>query len=389
MRYKDVLNNLTEDWNELKEIVIYGYGRVARRNIKKLSRDFSIKYIVDNYLEHNLCSELEWEVRKFSQVRDELGRYKIIVATAASAYESIKRDLESIGLKEYRDFCRIEIFFVEWYWKNKNMVCLSQLNSSVTSRCSFNCKHCATLMPYFKQQYEYTKDDIMEDLSLLFERVDYLASYYLVGGEPLLNKNLSNIIEAVYECFGEKMGCMQIISNGSIAPDKKLLSALKNCNVDVRLSDYTDEIAYGKKFKDILNMYRSEGINCVVNKFDWVDLGFPNKIECMGNDIQSLQRHMRNCSTGCHALNDKKFFYCGTLFYAEKSGLYKLKESDYIDLTQRGERIEDKKRLLKYCLGEIGTEYITLCQYCRGFGADNTYFVKAAEQITRNSAFCD
>ncbi len=385
MQQKEVLDSLTEDWNELKEIVVYGYGRVARRNIKKLSQDFYIKYIIDNYLEPDLCIGLEWEVKKFSQVRDEVARYKVIVATAASAYEGIKKDLESIGLKEYKDFCRIEIFFLEWYWKNKHMVCLSQVNSSVTSRCTFNCKHCATLMPYFRQQYEYSEDNIIEDLGLLFEKVDYLASYYLVGGEPLLNKNLSKIIESVCEYFGEKIGSIQVISNGSIAPDSQLLSVLKNCNVDMRLSDYTDEIAYGAKFRDIINTYRNAGINCVINKFDWLDLGFPNKIDCIWDGAYSLKKHMQMCSTGCHAVNDKKFYYCGTLFYAEKSGLYKLKEGDYIDLTKKGKEIEDKRSLLKYCLGETETGYVSLCQYCRGFGVDNTNYVKAAEQISR---FC-
>ena len=92
MQQKEVLDSLTEDWNELKEIVVYGYGRVARRNIKKLSQDFYIKYIIDNYLEPDLCIGLEWEVKKFSQVRDEVARYKVIVATAASAYEGIKKN---------------------------------------------------------------------------------------------------------------------------------------------------------------------------------------------------------------------------------------------------------------------------------------------------------
>ncbi len=44
----NVLNRLTEDWKGLREIVVYGYGKVAQRNIGKLYRDFTIKYIVDN-----------------------------------------------------------------------------------------------------------------------------------------------------------------------------------------------------------------------------------------------------------------------------------------------------------------------------------------------------
>ena len=43
-------------------------------------------------------------------------------------------------------------------------------------------------MPYYKEQIDYTAIDILADLELLFRHVDYIASYRLLGGEPLLNK---------------------------------------------------------------------------------------------------------------------------------------------------------------------------------------------------------
>ena len=49
----NVLNRLSEDWNDLIEIIVYGYGRVSVRNIGKLQQDFQIKYIIDNNLQIN------------------------------------------------------------------------------------------------------------------------------------------------------------------------------------------------------------------------------------------------------------------------------------------------------------------------------------------------
>ncbi|MCM1038089.1 MAG: radical SAM protein [Ruminococcus sp.] len=380
-----VLNRLSEDWSGITEIVIYGFGRVAQRNIKKLSQDFHIKYIIDNNpnIQENAKTP-DYEVKNFQQVRHELGQYKIIVATAEFAYESIKRDLESIQLREYQDFCRIEVFFAEWYWNNKNMVCLSQVTASVTSGCTFNCRHCVSLMPYFKEQYTYAAETIISDLAALFHGgVDYLASYYLVGGEPLLNKDLGKIIETVYKKFGERIGCIQIISNGSIIPDEHTLDILKQCHVDVRLSDYTETVPYQEKFEQAVKTYQSAGIEYIINKFPWVDLGFPNDIDCEWKDRQELKAHMLHCSTGCHALNDQKFYYCGTLFFAEKSGLYELKEDDFVNLSELLGSMADKERILKYCLGETEKGYISLCQYCRGFGSDNKRFVRMGEQMER------
>ncbi len=45
---ENILNKLSDDWTGIKDIIIYGFGRVAQRNIKKLKMDFNIKFIIDN-----------------------------------------------------------------------------------------------------------------------------------------------------------------------------------------------------------------------------------------------------------------------------------------------------------------------------------------------------
>lgn len=43
-----IWNRLSDDWIGIKDIIIYGFGRVAQRNIRKLKSDFYIKCIIDN-----------------------------------------------------------------------------------------------------------------------------------------------------------------------------------------------------------------------------------------------------------------------------------------------------------------------------------------------------
>lgn len=380
---KNVLNRLTEDWRDLKEIVIYGFGRVALRSIKKLKQDFRIKYVIDNKPDMQLIGKyLEWEIKNFQQVKDYIKSSKVIVATASSAYESIREDLLSVGMQEYKDFCKLEDFFTEWYWKYRGEVCISQVTSSLTSKCTFKCRNCGSLMPYFKEHYNYLPDDILVDLNLFFNRVDYLASYYLVGGEPFLNKNLGTIIQAIYDNYSDKIGCIQIVSNGSVVPDKITLNILRECKVNVRLSDYTDEISYAEKFEAVKIAFQQAGVDYTICKFEkWLDLGFPDSVHYKWKNPKEIKEHMLHCSTGCHALNDRKFYYCGTLFFAEKSKLFKLEDDDYIDLDKKSlDLLEDKIAFSRYCLGDIEKDYISLCKICRGYGLDNEHLVKAAEQ---------
>lgn len=385
MNEMDVLNRLSDEWNGLKEIIIYGYGRVAVRNIGKLWNDFEIKCIVDNDPKLQGESYRGIPVQALEQVKEQInGKIKIIVTTSALAYASIFRDLQRIGLEEFKDFCRLEDFMPEWYWKNKHEVCLSQIFSSVTSRCTFNCRYCNMLMPYYKKEnhYDYTAEDILADFDVLFQRIDYLASYFVIGGEPLLNKNISRILEMVFDKYGARIGYMQIISNGSVVPDKELMRVIKKCGIHIRLSDYTHVLPYGKRLQEVKDTLTENGIAYSMSIYEtWMNLGFPEKVTPIGKDKEAAKKHMLLCSPGCHIMSDKKVFYCGLIFSAEKCGLYELQPGDYVNLVQSQGKNKDKEEILKYCLGCVKNDYISVCNVCNGSGSDNERVISVAEQM--------
>ncbi len=77
-----------------------------------------------------------------------------------------------------------------------------------------------------------------------------------------------------------------------------------------------------------------------------------------------------------------KLYYCGALCSAERCGLWKLRQGDYVDLTQsEGPREADKLRVLRYCLGDVDQKFISMCNVCWGAGADNPHEVVAGVQM--------
>ena len=52
-------------------------------------------------------------------------------------------------------------------------------------------------MPYYKEHVGYTAKDILEDLELLFRHVDYIVAYRILGGEPLINNELEDMIKQI------------------------------------------------------------------------------------------------------------------------------------------------------------------------------------------------
>lgn len=385
MESKNVLNKLSPDWNEVREIVIYGFGRTAVRNVDKLSEDFSIAHIVDNDPRIHGKQYKDCIVQNFEDVKGQLIGKKIVIATSSVAYVNIAGQLQSIGLKQNQDFCRLKDFMAEWYWKNRRQVCLSQTFSSITSRCTFRCKHCNFFAPYFKEeeQYDYDETDILKDFEAYFRVVDYVASWSIMGGEPLLNKHLPQIIECIYEKFGNRIGYIQVISNGSLIPDKELMDVMKKCKVRMRLSDYTHVLPYKKKLDEVKQCLQENKIPYDISIYDqWFDLGtctceIP---EFSGSDVDTA-RHMRLCATGCHQLNDEKFYFCGQGFARTKKGFCSLQEGDCIDLTAITGTVEEKETILKFCMGFPPKGYISVCRTCYGMGSDNNRIVKVAEQM--------
>lgn len=385
MKYEDVLNKLSSDWNEIKEIVVYGFGRTAVRNIDKLAEDFRISIIIDNDPDIYGKRYGDCRVQTFEEVKKFLLGKKIVVATSSVAYVDIAKQLQEIGLQENYDFCRLKDFMAEWYWKNRHQVCLSQTFSSVTSRCTFRCKYCNFFMPYFKDEehYDYDETDILQDFEAYFKVVDYVASWSIIGGEPLLNKRLPQIIENVYKKFSDKIGYIQVISNGSLLPSKELLNVMKKCQVRMRLSDYTHVLPYEKKLAEVKCCLEENRIPYDISFYkQWFDLGTnAHEIPSFSCSEAETARHMRLCATGCHQLNDKRFFFCGQGFARPKKGFCSLQDGDCIELDTCTGSIEDKETILKFCMGFPPKGYISVCRTCYGMGSDNNRIVGVAEQM--------
>lgn len=382
----DVLNRLPDSWRDLKEIVVYGFGKVAQRNIDKILRDFSVKCIVDNAPKYAAGTSYgEIVIQDQQSARGLLKTYKVIVCTSSLAYASIQKDLQSLGLKEFEDYCRLEDFMPEWYWKYRGEVVISQMSSSITSRCTLNCRHCNVFMPYYKTHYDTTVEELLQDMELLFRRVDYLTSYFIFGGEPLLNKSLPEMLTRIHEKYHDRIGYMQIITNGTVLPSQELLEACKACKVKIRLSDYTRQVPYNKKLEEVKNTLERSGVEWSMGVYDmWLSLEFPEKKKPIASNPEDAKKHMLACSQGCHMVGDGRLYYCGALCNADRCGLWKLQKGDYVDLNEsEGSLEKDKLRILRYCLGDVDQKYISLCNVCYGAGADNPHEVVAGVQMKR------
>lgn len=371
---------LTEDWKNIKELVIYGFGKVAHDNMDFFRQNFNILYIIDSNKDKCGVKYKEIDVKHVNDVLDDLTNHKIVVMTANRNATLVGSDLEKIGLQKGKNYCSMEQFLTEWFWNYRKKVCLMEVHSTITTRCTLRCKHCNMFMPYYKEQIDYVAEDILHDLELLFRHVDYVVSYKLLGGEPLINNELANMIMQISEKYGDKIGNIGIITNGTILPNEELINISKKYDVKFDFSDYTDAVDYKKKFDDAVKRVSDAGIRYEVNRsLRWCDFGFPEKNK--NYDFDEVREHMLSCGPLFHGLNDGKYYYCHVAWSADKAKLLKNVQDDYIDLRTLGNGDEAKETILEHSKGNMAKGFVKLCKICGGCGNDNTDFVKAAEQM--------
>lgn len=371
---------LTEDWKNIKELVIYGFGKVAHDNMDFFRQNFNILYIIDSNKDKCGVKYKEIDVKHVNDVLDDLTNHKIVVMTANRNATLVGSDLEKIGLQKGKNYCSMEQFLTEWFWNYRKKVCLMEVHSTITTRCTLRCKHCNMFMPYYKEQIDYVAEDILHDLELLFRHVDYVVSYKLLGGEPLINNELANMIMQISEKYGDKIGNIGIITNGTILPNEELINISKKYDVKFDFSDYTDAIDYKKKFDEAVKRVSDAGIRYEVNRsLRWCDFGFPEKNK--NYDFDEVREHMLSCGPLFHGLNDGKYYYCHVAWSADKAKLLKNVQDDYIDLRTLGNGDEAKEAILEHSKGNMAKGFVKLCKICGGCGNDNTDFVKAAEQM--------
>lgn len=379
----DIFDRLSEDWSELNHIVIYGYGKVGKRSLKKLREDFTVDYCIDK----NTVDAKEHDIIVLPPdegIRQLEGR-KLIVSTGTKIYAEIAQELhDNYGLIEYRDFCSLEHLLSEWYWKYKKKNCILEVHTAITTKCTLNCKNCNMFIPYYKENIMYSFDEFRETVDVFFHLVDYVFTFVVLGGEPLVNPEYTRMMAYVGEQYGSRIGTLKTITNGMLFPSAELIDIWKRYEVDVSISDYTSKVDYKKRLNELIDILNCNGITYSVNPtIRWCDFGFPEKPFRFRQ--QELRPHMLACSPLSHGINDGKYYYCHVSWSAEKCGNWDLCSEDYIDMRKLEPSNErDRRSLVYHSMGNIEGGAISLCRVCGGCGFDNPYLVDAGVQAPRD-----
>lgn len=173
----------------------------------------------------------------------------------------------------------------------------------LTTRCSLRCESCNNLMQYFasKSAYTCTLEGITRAVRELMEHVDSVSWVRIIGGEPLLFKEIDKVVELLEGM--KKIKCFDIVTNGTIMPSPALLHALSKSRKSwVSISDYTQSPNLTTKLhiEQITQALSEHNIthHCLWQDENarWFD---PGKIYKRNRSREDIVRNFRACLMSC------------------------------------------------------------------------------------------
>jgi organic radical activating enzyme len=372
-------NNFISEWDTEKEYVLFGASKECVQFIRTM--DFllgndrlKIKYIVDHNIKDkfilNNIDEISKFFRKSKNIKIDRSGIPLIhiddfdlnknekVIITSDVYKNYYKNYLEENKVDYTTYKHIASI---WPLKYKNMVHIFQTDVLVTEKCTLACSYCNMFMPHYVSPNHRDIEIIKSDIDLFFNITDYISVFHLVGGEPFLHPQIEDIIKHVLSKHIDKIDKFIITTNGTISPKESTLELLKNNDVILSVSDYTDKLEnIQKKVLRVINTLKEWDINHYVRtEIEWYDFGDLRIKNNLPTD--ELIKHFDSCTAPFRGLNDGKFYYCHLNTSAVLTKLFPLNENDYVDL-----KTISKEDFIKFDLGYTNLGYITFCDNCNG-----------------------
>lgn len=252
------------------------------------------------------------------------------------------------------------------------LVDIPYLELVLTTKCTMRCESCNNLMQYFssKNQYTCTLDGLINSLEILLSKVESIARVRIIGGEPLMFKDLPQLVD--YLENQKKILSFDILTNATIDFKDELISKFKHSKKarKISISDYRQapNLKIPLKQESIIKKLKENKIAFSFNTSDhWYDT---EKIYKRNRSREDIIKNYLKCQMACvslmtsEGLENKTLAPNGAIFVCPiSSSLSRLKgmdefEGDFINLN------DSKDRILEF----YAQDFYKSCDYCRDFG---------------------
>ena len=359
----------------LSAIYLFGAGHHGKTIYEKYKSKINIKGFIDNdknkysknFCGLNVCSPAHFKL---------LANEAIIVTTGQSSFQEVTHQLSTLG---HSNIFYADSFFPLLDAYKFGELCIPSLSFLPTTLCNLKCKHCLNFTPYIKTHQIRPVKQLISDLDLLFSKVDTLLLLHISGGEPFTHPHLSELIQHIGLRYKDKLGRLEMTTNGTIVPSAELLSVMYDAQVNLIVDDYRDALPHlSDKYNKVFELLYEYKISFRVQKAEkWINL---SPFEFKQNELEkkNLCKHFNNCAVPWQEYRDRKLWLCNYASYAEIAGLQPTGIGEFFDLQMLTD--ENLLEAVEFRLGYSEKGYTEFCKRCAGYN-NNPNIVNVAEQL--------
>lgn len=217
----------------------------------------------------------------------------------------------------------------------KRKISVPSLDCHITTLCTLKCKNCSHYIPYYKPEHKYmlSVENFKNNIDTILKNIDLIYNLNILGGEPLMNKNMDKMLE--YANSKSQIKAIRIHTNGTIIPEENLLQKIASLKkVSFYLSNYSGNPSI-KILKDneIIKLLKKFNIKYYMAPKDYTWGLVPEvNLEQNISDEQNIGQYLKCNFKYSPCLSDGKIYPCALAKYIANSG-YHLKDTDCIDLS--------------------------------------------------------
>ncbi len=229
----------------------------------------------------------------------------------------------------------------------------------VTERCSLRCRECSNLMQYYHKPRDYSAKELAEAVDALLDCVDILYELRIIGGEPLMNKEVYQLIDKLAQ--DERIRRLVIFTNGTIVPPPEAWPLMRGDKVVFRITDYGTLSRNLSRLEEALIREKIAYTTSRIEK--WSPCA---SIERHGRAPAALEAlFLGCCAKNLLTLLDGKLYHCPFMANAMNLGAVPPCSSDslrlsYVQKLARDERIAVMRDFIFHKIN------FPTCDYCAG-----------------------
>jgi organic radical activating enzyme len=269
-------------------------------------------------------------------------------------------------IKPYEKVNNLDKFIAEEIenFYEKNELAIPRLQFVVTTRCTLKCRDCNGLIPEFRENknshLDLTFKEFKQDFDVIMNTVKYIRRFLLLGGEPLLNRDFTKIIDYTARHSGIKV--IEIVTNGTLLPSRQLLDVTRKYSDKIyfHLSNYSKNIKIRNilKYDSFISILKKYNIKYQMSN----DLVWNREASLKQREytLDKLKTMFNSCYLkGCTQILSGRLSLCPRLSAGYELGQVEIFADESINLRNSNEVIIRDKIINFY-----KKEYFEACRSC-------------------------